>query len=138
MERIEAELLIPGRGQPLRDGAALLEVQTIAYAGAAAQTPPTASGEARVQVAVAMPRLWDCHGHLLLGLPFLEHDPLGHRSAAGTQYPAAPTTCGRRWSDLGPRAGSPGRASCSGRQRGLPKVPAIYRASDPGNDREAC
>jgi hypothetical protein len=35
MERIEAELLIPGRGQPLRDGVVLLDGPTISYAGAA-------------------------------------------------------------------------------------------------------
>jgi imidazolonepropionase-like amidohydrolase len=85
MERIEAELLIPGRGQPLRDGVVLLDGPTISYVGAAAQAPPAASGDATVQVAAAMPGLWDCHGHFL-GLPSLDltrwaTDPLPLRAA---------------------------------------------------------
>jgi imidazolonepropionase-like amidohydrolase len=85
MERIEAELLIPGRGQPLRDGVVLLDGPTISYAGAAAQAPPAASGDARVRMAVAMPGLWDCHGHFLglvsLDLTRWATDPLPLRSA---------------------------------------------------------
>jgi imidazolonepropionase-like amidohydrolase len=85
MERIEAELLIPGRGQPVPDGVVLLDGPTIAYAGAAAEAPRSATGDATVQVAVAMPGLWDCHGHFL-GLPSFDltrwaTDPLPLRSA---------------------------------------------------------
>jgi imidazolonepropionase-like amidohydrolase len=85
MERIEAELLIPGRGQPLRDGVVVLDGPRITYAGAAAQAPTTATGDLRTKVAVAMPGLWDCHGHFL-GLSSLDltrwaTDPLPLRSA---------------------------------------------------------
>jgi imidazolonepropionase-like amidohydrolase len=85
MERIEAELLIPGRGQPLRDGVVVLDGPTIAYAGAAAQAPPPANADLRTQVAVAMPGLWDCHGHFLglrsLDLTRWATDPLPLRAA---------------------------------------------------------
>lgn len=39
MERIEAELLIPGRGEPVRDAVVVLDGATIGYAGPAAGAP---------------------------------------------------------------------------------------------------
>jgi imidazolonepropionase-like amidohydrolase len=64
MERIEAELLIPGRGEPVRDGVVLLDGRQISYAGPAASAPATP--QARVHAALTvMPGLWDCHGHFL-------------------------------------------------------------------------
>lgn len=33
MERIDAELLIPGRGEPVRDAAVVIDGATISYAG---------------------------------------------------------------------------------------------------------
>ena len=41
MERIEADLLIPGTGEPIRDGLVVWEGPTITYAGPAADAPPT-------------------------------------------------------------------------------------------------
>ncbi len=41
MHRIEAELLIPGHGDPIRDGVVLLDGAEIGYAGRAAVAPPT-------------------------------------------------------------------------------------------------
>jgi imidazolonepropionase-like amidohydrolase len=87
MHRIEADLLIPGRGEPVRDGVVVFDGPRIGYAGPAGTAPPTPG--ARVSRAVAvMPGMWDCHGHFLgtrsfdLGqLPF-EPAPLrGARSA---------------------------------------------------------
>ncbi len=64
MYRIEAELLIPGHGDPIRDGVVLLDGAEIGYAGLAAVAPPTPG--ARVTRAVTvMPGMWECHGHLL-------------------------------------------------------------------------
>ncbi len=64
MYRIEAELLIPGHGDPIRDGVVLLDGAEIGYAGRAAVAPPTPG--ARVTRAVTvMPGMWECHGHLL-------------------------------------------------------------------------
>jgi imidazolonepropionase-like amidohydrolase len=64
MERIEAGLLIPGRGEPVRDGVVVWDGPTITYAGPAADAPP--AGEApSTRAAAVLPGLWDCHGHLL-------------------------------------------------------------------------
>ena len=62
MQRIEAEVLIPGRGGPVRDGVVVLDGSRIGYAGPAAMAPP-ASGAAVTKAAAVMPGMWDCHGH---------------------------------------------------------------------------
>ena len=65
MERIEADLLIPGRGDPIRNGCVVFDGPTIAFAGPieSAPRPPT---NARVhRVPVVMPGMWDCHGHFM-------------------------------------------------------------------------
>ncbi len=87
MHRIEAELLIPGRGEPVRDGVVVLDGPRIGYAGPAGTAPPAPGAPVSHAFAV-MPGMWDCHGHFLgtrsfdLGqLPF-EPAPLrGARSA---------------------------------------------------------
>jgi imidazolonepropionase-like amidohydrolase len=87
MHRIEAELLIPGRGEPVRDGVVVLDGPRIGYAGPAGTAPPTPDAFVSRAVTV-MPGMWDCHGHFLgtrsfdlAQLPF-EPAPLrGARSA---------------------------------------------------------
>ncbi len=64
MHRIEAELLIPGRGEPVRDGVVVLDGPRISYAGPAAAAPETPGAPVWRPVAV-MPGMWDCHGHLI-------------------------------------------------------------------------
>jgi imidazolonepropionase-like amidohydrolase len=64
MERIEADLLIPGTGEPIRDGLVVLDGPTITYAGPAADAPPTPQAPS-TRAATVLPGLWDCHGHLL-------------------------------------------------------------------------
>ena len=64
MYRIEAELLIPGHGDPIRDGVVLLDGAGIGYAGPAAMAPP-AAGAPVTRVVTVMPGMWECHGHLL-------------------------------------------------------------------------
>jgi imidazolonepropionase-like amidohydrolase len=61
--RIDTDLLIPGRGDPIADGTIILEGGQIAYAGTATQAPETPDADV-TQVPVAMPGLWECHGHL--------------------------------------------------------------------------
>ena len=41
MHRIEAELLIPGHGGPIRDGVVVLDGPRIGYAGSPKGTTPT-------------------------------------------------------------------------------------------------
>ena len=64
MHRIEAELLIPGRGEPVRGGVVVLDGPRISYAGPAGLAPPTPGAPVSRVVAV-MPGMWDCHGHFL-------------------------------------------------------------------------
>jgi imidazolonepropionase-like amidohydrolase len=59
--RIAADLLIPGRGDPVRDGVVVLDGARIAYAGGRAEAPRTDEPETRVRT--VMPGLWDCHVH---------------------------------------------------------------------------
>src|ERR1700733_12003982 len=84
MYRIEAELLIPGRGEPVRDGVVVLDGARIEYAGPAGRAPPTA-GALVLRVATVMPGMWDCHGHFLgtrtFDLGQLVLEPLALRGA---------------------------------------------------------
>lgn len=60
---IRAELLIPGRGEPVENGVMVAEGATITYAGPASKAPSIDGAETE-EVAVLMPGLWDCHAHL--------------------------------------------------------------------------
>src|ERR1700750_2255873 len=64
MHRIEAELLIPGRGGPVSDGVVVLDGARISYAGPAGVAPATPVTPV-TRVATVMPGMWECHGHLL-------------------------------------------------------------------------
>src|SRR5512132_621621 len=84
MERIEADLLIPGNGEPVREGVVVWDGPTITYAGPAADAPSTPQAPS-TQAAAVLPGLWDCHGHLLgaraLDLTRLVLEPLALRAA---------------------------------------------------------
>jgi imidazolonepropionase-like amidohydrolase len=81
MHKIEAELLIPGHGDPVRDGVVLLDGSRISYAGPAGMAPQ-APGVPVWRATAVMPGMWDCHGHFLgartlnLGQLPLEPEPL--------------------------------------------------------------
>ena len=84
MHRIEADLLIPGRGEPVSDGVVVLDGDRIGYAGPAADAPQTPQAS-RHRAAAVLPGLWDCHGHFLgtrtLNLGLLPLQPLALRAA---------------------------------------------------------
>jgi len=84
MERIAADVLIPGNGDPVHDGVVLLDLGRISYAGPAAAAPDT-PGAVVHQAAVVMPGLWDCHAHLMgsltLDLTRVPLEPLALRGA---------------------------------------------------------
>jgi imidazolonepropionase-like amidohydrolase len=63
-ERIEAERLILGTGQPIENGVVILENETISYAGPAVDAPATPDATV-VRARAAMPGLWDAHGHFM-------------------------------------------------------------------------
>lgn len=65
MERIEADVLIPGRGDPIRNGCVVIDGSTIAFAGSIEDAPKTPAGAPVHRVPAVMPGLWDCHGHLM-------------------------------------------------------------------------
>lgn len=62
--RIEADLLIPGRGEPRKDACLVLEEGRVAWVGPRAEAPDTRERMPTHRVPVAMPGLWDCHTHL--------------------------------------------------------------------------
>jgi imidazolonepropionase-like amidohydrolase len=64
MERFEADLLIPGVGEPVRGGVVVVDGPAIAYAGPAAGAPRTPEATV-VRALVVMPGMWDCHGHFM-------------------------------------------------------------------------
>jgi imidazolonepropionase-like amidohydrolase len=88
MHRIEAGLLIPGRGGPVRDGVVVLDGPRISYAGPAGVAPPT-PGASVSRVAAVMPGMWDCHGHLMGARSFdltqLLNEPEALRAARCTR-----------------------------------------------------
>jgi imidazolonepropionase-like amidohydrolase len=84
MERIEAELLVPGSGEPVHDGVVVLDGPIISYAGPAREAPET-PGAAVHRTEAVLPGMWDCHGHFLgvrtLDLAQLPLEPMPLRAA---------------------------------------------------------
>ncbi len=62
MQRIDADVLIPGRGAPIQDGTVIFDGERIGYAGPTSTAPDTPRAVAH-HAPVVMPGLWDCHGH---------------------------------------------------------------------------
>ncbi|MFQ5918781.1 MAG: amidohydrolase family protein [Thermoplasmata archaeon] len=65
MQRIEADLLIPGLEEPISNGVVLLEGPTITFAGPAEDVPKTPTGTETTRVPVIMPGMWETHGHFM-------------------------------------------------------------------------
>src|ERR1700733_14017338 len=84
MERINAGLLIPGRGEPVRDATVLIDGSRISYAGPATSAPASPGAVTR-SAATVLPGLWDCHGHLMgmrvVDLARLAQEPTALRAA---------------------------------------------------------
>jgi imidazolonepropionase-like amidohydrolase len=60
--RIDTDLLIPGRGEPIKDGIVIMEDDTISFAGERSDAPSGAP-DRTIEVPVLLPGLWDCHIH---------------------------------------------------------------------------
>jgi imidazolonepropionase-like amidohydrolase len=84
VQRIEADQLIPGRGEPVRDAVVVIDETAISYAGPAAEAPATAEATV-VRAHTVMPGLWDCHGHFMglrsPDLSLLPQEPVALRAA---------------------------------------------------------
>ena len=61
--RITAEVLIPGKGDPISDGTVITDGDNIVYAGPTAGAPPTSPGDVETTVPAIMPGMWESHGH---------------------------------------------------------------------------
>ncbi len=72
MIRIDADTLIPGRGEPIADGSVVLDGTTITYVGPMADAP---GADKTVAVPAVMPGMWDCHCHFAgIAVPDIEVD----------------------------------------------------------------
>lgn len=60
---LKASLLIPGRGEPIRNGALVIDGQKIAWVGEQSAIPNKYQDVEFSEVPVLMPGLWDCHTH---------------------------------------------------------------------------
>ena len=60
--RIVADLMIPGRDEPVEDATVILEADRIDYAGSTRGAPATPEAD-EVHVPVVMPGLWEAHAH---------------------------------------------------------------------------
>ena len=82
--RIDAEVLIPGRGAPIANGSVVFDGEAIRFAGPAADAPVTEGAEV-VRARAVMPGMWQCHGHFLgmrtAALSTYFTDPVQLRSA---------------------------------------------------------
>src|ERR1700759_3869494 len=64
MERIEADRLIPGRGDPVPGAVVGLDGPAIVYAGPANRAPDTPNATVP-RAPTVMPGLWDSHAHFI-------------------------------------------------------------------------
>jgi len=64
LQRIEADVLVPGRGAPVRDGCVVIDGPVLRYAGPLAEAPQTPEAQVH-RVPAVMPGLWDCHAHFM-------------------------------------------------------------------------
>lgn len=61
-QRIHADMLIPGAGEPVERGCVVIDDGVIVYAGPVGDAPPHTDGDV-IEARTVMPGLWDCHAH---------------------------------------------------------------------------
>lgn len=74
MTLIKADVLIPGRGEPLKDAALVADQNEILYVGPQANIPGDYASLEALHVPVLMPGMWDCHAHFLGMVTFSIND----------------------------------------------------------------
>src|SRR5256712_12835588 len=80
MQRNEADWLIPGHGESVRNAAVGLDGATIAYSGPLEGAPKSSGGNV-VRVPALMPGMWDVHGHFM-GIRTLNVEEIGRTQLA--------------------------------------------------------
>lgn len=68
MQHLIADVLIPGRGEPIEQATVVVEAGAITYAGPSAGAPGVGADDSVTEVNTVMPGLWDCHSHFV-GMP---------------------------------------------------------------------
>ena len=61
--RVEADVLIPGAGDPIVNGCVVFDGPTISYAGPIEGAPSASTSEQTLNVPSVLPGLWDTHSH---------------------------------------------------------------------------
>lgn len=84
--RIDADILIPGRGDPIANASVVLDGPTIAYVGPTDEAPES---DEIVSVPAVMPGMWECHGHFTgMVRGDLEHDAAEHAATKAARATA--------------------------------------------------
>lgn len=60
-----ADLLIPGKGDPIENGCLIIQGNQITYAGKASKVNERCADLPKTRVKVVLPGLWDCHVHMI-------------------------------------------------------------------------
>ncbi len=68
MQHLIADVLIPGRGEPIEHATVVVDAGAIRYAGPSAGAPKVGADDSVTEVNTVMPGLWDCHSHFV-GMP---------------------------------------------------------------------
>ncbi|CAG8957853.1 hypothetical protein HYFRA_00000193 [Hymenoscyphus fraxineus] len=64
LQRIDAQVLIPGRGSPISNGTLIFCEKKITFVGETSKLPTKYQEISPIEVPILMPGLWDCHVHL--------------------------------------------------------------------------
>jgi len=62
MSRVDADLMIPGRGDPIKNASLVWNGNKIVFAGESKNLTEEHSSIKSTHVPVLMPGMWDCHG----------------------------------------------------------------------------
>jgi len=62
VSRVDADLLIPGRGDPIMNASLVWKGKKIVFAGESKNLPEEYTSMQSAHVPVLMPGMWDCHG----------------------------------------------------------------------------
>ena len=80
--RIDADLLIPGRGMPIKTASCVVSSNHFVYVGPQSEIPESLAGvKAQIKVPTLLPGLWDAHTHYY-GAQKLSIDAFYHTPAA--------------------------------------------------------